>query len=63
MKATPSAVAHSTLLEPGFGVPCPDVQGDGTPCPDCHTECCDCETAKARKGASQPPTPTETTHA
>ena len=60
MNATPVAPATAATPAPGFGLPCPDVQGDGTPCPDCHTDCCDCASAKA---SIEPPPPRKKTGA
>jgi len=57
MNATRVVPAPAANPAPGFGVPCPDVQGDGTPCPDCHSDCCDCASAKA---TLEPPRPAKT---
>jgi hypothetical protein len=51
MNAIPVMTADAPL-EPGFGVPCHDVQGDGVPCPDCHTNCCDCQAAKKERAVA-----------
>ena len=56
MNAIPVSPAPAANPAPGFGVPCPDVQGDGAPCPDCHSDCCDCASAKA---SIEPPHPTK----